>query len=65
VAAIDTTGAGDCWCGVLAAALDANAPLEAAMRRSAAAAAIACTRPGAAVAMPGTAEVDAALRASP
>ena len=62
--AIDTTGAGDCWCGVLAAALDAGAPLEAAMRRAAAAAAIACTRPGAATAMPGSAEIDALLAAS-
>jgi ribokinase len=52
VAAVDTTGAGDCWCGVLAAALDAGAPLEKAMLRAAAAAAIACTRPGAAAAMP-------------
>ncbi len=64
VAATDTTGAGDCWCGVLAAALDANAPLEAAMRRAAAAAAIACTRPGAAAAMPGAAETDALLASS-
>ena len=64
VAAIDTTGAGDCWCGVLAAALDAGAPLEKAMLRGAAAAAIACTRPGAAAAMPGAAETDAFLASS-
>jgi ribokinase len=63
VAATDTTGAGDCWCGVLAAALDAGAPLEAAMLRAAAAAAIACTRPGAAAAMPAAAETDALLAA--
>lgn len=62
VAATDTTGAGDCWCGVLAAALDAGAPLDAAMRRAAAAAAIACTRPGAAAAMPAAAEIEALLR---
>jgi ribokinase len=62
--AVDTTGAGDCWCGVLAAALDAGAPLEAAMRRAAAAAAIACTRPGAAAAMPDSAEIEALLAAS-
>jgi ribokinase len=65
VAAIDTTGAGDCWCGVLAAALDAGAPLEKAMLRAAAAAAIACTRPGAAAAMPDAAQVDALLASSP
>ncbi|WP_343896203.1 PfkB family carbohydrate kinase [Craurococcus roseus] len=64
VAAIDTTGAGDCWCGVLAAALEAGAPLEGAMLRAAAAAAIACTRPGAAAAMPGAAETEAFLRFS-
>jgi ribokinase len=63
VAVVDTTGAGDCWCGVLAAALDAGASLEAAMRRAAAAAAIACTRPGAAAAMPGTTEIEALLAA--
>jgi ribokinase len=63
-AAVDTTGAGDCWCGVLAAALDAGAPLEKAMLRAAAAAAIACTRPGATAAMPGAAETDALLASS-
>ena len=64
VAAFDTTGAGDCWCGVLAAALDAGAPLEKAILRAAAAAAIACTRPGAAAAMPGAAETSALLASS-
>jgi ribokinase len=61
VTALDTTGAGDCWCGVLAAALDRGTPLPAAMRRAAAAAALACTRPGAAAAMPVAAETDACL----
>lgn len=59
VAAVDTTGAGDCWCGVLCAGLDRGLPLAAAMRRAAAAAAIACTRPGAAASMPMRAETDA------
>ncbi|WP_338661888.1 PfkB family carbohydrate kinase [Pararoseomonas sp. SCSIO 73927] len=63
VRAVDTTGAGDAWCGVLAAALSRGAPLEAAMRRAAAAASIACTRPGAAEAMPTAAETEALLRA--
>jgi ribokinase len=58
---VDTTGAGDCWCGVLAASLDRGLPVEAAMRRAAAAAAIACTRPGAAAAMPSAAETEAFL----
>ena len=60
---VDTTGAGDTWCGVLAAALDRGLPMEAAMRRAAAAAAIACTRIGAAAACPAAAETDALLAA--
>ncbi len=61
VAVVDTVGAGDAWCGVLAAALDRGAPLEAAMRRASAAAALACTRAGAAPAMPRAAETEALL----
>ncbi|HZF75735.1 MAG TPA: ribokinase [Acetobacteraceae bacterium] len=56
---VDTTGAGDCWCGVLAASLDRGLLMEQAMRRAAAAAAIACTRAGAAASMPSAAETDA------
>jgi ribokinase len=62
VTPVDTTGAGDCWCGVLCAGLDRGLTLEAAMKRAAAAAAIACTRPGAASAMPLAAETEAMLR---
>lgn len=58
---VDTTGAGDCFAGVLAAALDAGMTPEDAMRRAAAAAALQVTRPGAAPAMPTGAEVDAFL----
>ncbi len=58
---VDTTGAGDCFTGTLAAALDAGADRAQAMRRAAAAAAIQVTRPGAALAMPTAAEVDAFL----
>jgi ribokinase len=58
---VDTTGAGDTWCGVLAAALDRGATMPAAMRRAGAAAALACTRPGAAASMPLAAETDALL----
>jgi ribokinase len=61
VAPVDTTGAGDCFCGVLCAGLCRGVPLEMAMRRAAAAAAIACTRPGAASAMPMARETDALL----
>ncbi len=59
VAPVDTTGAGDCFAGTIAAALDAGSGPERAMRRAAAAAAIQVTRPGAAAAMPSRAEVDA------
>lgn len=61
VQAVDTTGAGDCFAGVLAAALDRGAELADAMTRACAAAALACTRPGAQAAMPDAAETDALL----
>lgn len=61
VQAVDTTGAGDCFAGVLAAALDRGAGLPDAMRRACAAAALACTRPGAQAAMPDAAETNALL----
>ncbi|SHK09587.1 ribokinase [Roseomonas rosea] len=57
----DTTGAGDSWCGVLAATLSRGTPLEDAMRRACAAAAIAVSRPGAADAMPLAEETDGLL----
>ncbi|MBE9606380.1 ribokinase [Acetobacteraceae bacterium H6797] len=60
--AIDTVGAGDCFCGVLAAGLDGGLSLEAALNRASAAAAIAVTRQGAADSMPLAAETDARLR---
>ena len=58
---VDTTGAGDCFTGTLAAALDRGLPPVQAMRRAAAAAAIQITRPGAAPAMPTAAETEALL----
>ena len=61
VAAVDTTGAGDCFCGVLCAGLDRGLTLGSAMRRASAAAAIACTRHGAAASSPMAAETDALL----
>jgi ribokinase len=64
VAAVDTTGAGDCWCGVLAAALDRGAPIAEAMRRAAAAAAISVTREGAAPSYPSASETERFLAAS-
>ena len=58
---VDTTGAGDCFIGNLAAGMDAGLPRAEAMRRAAAAAALQVTRPGAAEAMPTRAEVEAFL----
>ena len=63
VAVVDSTGAGDAWCGVLAAALDLGMPMDLAMRRANAAGALACTRPGAAPAMPDSAAMDDLLSA--
>ncbi|MDB5466255.1 MAG: ribokinase [Phenylobacterium sp.] len=58
-AALDTTGAGDCFCGNLAAALSEGASLEIAMRFANAAASISVTRSGAAESMPAQAETQA------
>jgi ribokinase len=58
---LDTTGAGDCFCGVLAAELDRGAELVAAAGFANAAAALSVTRLGAAASAPTRAEVDAFL----
>jgi ribokinase len=58
---VDTVGAGDTFVGYLAAGLDAGLDLEAAMRRAAIAARLACLKPGAQPAIPTLAEVEAAL----
>ncbi|MEQ8718522.1 MAG: ribokinase [Acidimicrobiales bacterium] len=61
---VDTTGAGDCFVGNLAAALagpDWTSRLEAAVTRANAAAALSVGRPGAGSSMPTSAEVDAFL----
>jgi ribokinase len=61
VTPVDTVGAGDTFVGYLAAGLDAGLDLEAAMKRAAIAASLACLKPGAQPAIPHAAEVDAAL----
>jgi ribokinase len=58
---VDTVGAGDTFCGYLAAGLDAGLDLEAAMRRAAVAASLACLKPGAQPAIPMAEDVAAAL----
>ncbi|WP_034384390.1 ribokinase [Deinococcus sp. YIM 77859] len=57
---VDTTGAGDTFCGVLAAELAQGQPLPAALHAAGIAAALACTRPGAQDAMPSRTEIAAA-----
>jgi ribokinase len=59
VDAVDTTGAGDTFCGVLAAALARGAHLTDAARLACAAGALAVTRPGAQAAVPTADEVAA------
>ena len=61
VAAIDTTAAGDCFVGVMAAAIDCGLDLEAALRRASVAAALACTRAGSQSSVPTRADTDAAM----
>jgi ribokinase len=61
VVPVDTTAAGDAFCGAFAAALDRGADLAAAMRQGAVAGSIACTRPGAQPSLPMLAEIEAAL----
>ncbi|MFS2008045.1 ribokinase [Duganella sp. CT11-25] len=58
VAVRDTTGAGDTFAGVFAAAISEGADRRRAMRYAAAAAALACTRPGAQAAQPLRADIE-------
>ncbi len=59
---VDTVGAGDTFCGYLAAGLDAGLDLESAMRRAAVAASLACLKPGAQPAIPLAGEVATAMQ---
>lgn len=59
--AVDTIGAGDCFCGVFAAALVDGQQIAAALRRANAAAALSVTRRGAGESAPMWPEVDALL----
>jgi ribokinase len=61
VAAVDTTGAGDCFVGALAAELARGTDLAQALRFANAAAAVSVGRPGAAPSMPTRPEVEALL----
>ena len=57
VDAVDTTGAGDTFCGYLASGLASGLPLESAARRGCLAAALSTTRSGAVPSIPTSAEV--------
>jgi ribokinase len=65
VRAVDTTAAGDTFCGALVAALSQGTALPQALRQASAAAALACTRVGAQASIPTRAEVDAFLESHP
>lgn len=64
VTPVDTVGAGDTFCGYLAAVLAEGRPLAEAMRRAAAAGSLACLKPGAQPSIPFAADVAAALGAA-
>jgi ribokinase len=57
VTPVDTTGAGDTFCGALVAALSRSLPLAESLRRASAAAALACTQMGAQSSIPNLTEV--------
>jgi len=61
VVAVDTTGAGDTFAGVLVARLAAGADLDAALEAATVAASISVTRPGATTSMPSWDEIAALL----
>ena len=58
---VDTVGAGDTFCGYLAQGLDAGLQFATAVRRAAAAGALACLKPGAQPSIPLSADVEARL----
>lgn len=62
VEVVDTTGAGDTFCGALAAALAARHPLRQAVARATVAAGLSVTAPGAREAMPSEAAITAGVR---
>jgi ribokinase len=61
VATVDSTGAGDAFCGALAAALAEGRPLAEAVKRAVAGSALATTRVGAREGMPTAAELEGFL----
>ncbi len=64
VEAVDTTAAGDCFTGVLAAALDRGAGMADAMARAGVAAGLCCSRAGSQNSLPTAAETDRAANSA-
>lgn len=58
---VDTVGAGDTFCGYLAAGIDTGIPFSEALRRAAVAGSLACLKPGAQPAIPIAADVESRL----
>lgn len=58
---VDTVGAGDTFCGYLAASLEQGNPFQTALKRAAVAGSLACLKHGAQTSMPAASLVDAAL----
>ncbi|PZO83704.1 MAG: ribokinase [Micavibrio aeruginosavorus] len=62
---VDTTGAGDCFCGTLAASLYAKQDIASALRRASVAGSLACTKNGAQDSFPFSDEIETALKSFP
>ncbi len=62
---VDTTGAGDCFCGTLAAAIHGKFALASAMRRASVAASLSCMKKGAQESYPYSADIDEVLETFP
>lgn len=62
---VDTTGAGDCFCGTFAAAIHAKFALGTALRKASVAAGLSCTKKGAQESFPYLADIEAALEDFP
>ena len=65
ITAVDTTGAGDAFCGVFAASLDKKMPLPQALHRAVVASGLACTKSGAGPSMPTEQAIDQHLSKVP
>jgi ribokinase len=62
---VDTTGAGDCFCGTLAASLHVHYALGTALRRANVAAGLSCTKYGAQDSYPFSADIEKYLEDFP